>query len=70
MLKLLLITEQTNYLGFVQRKIEYIGTEKANAINTIQCPGCHIDYVGKTGKNLITRLSDHGKKEQPMFQNF
>ena len=34
-------------------------------------PGCHNDYVGKTDSNLITRLSEHGKKEdRPMFQHF
>ena len=33
--------------------------------------GWHNDYVGKTDSNLITRLSEHGKKEdQPMFQHF
>ena len=32
---------------------------------------CHNDYVNKTDRNLITRLSEHGKKEdQPMFQHF
>ena len=44
---------------------------KANVICIIQCPGCHNDYVGKTDRNLTTRLSEHGKKEnQPMFQHF
>ena len=37
----------------------------------IQCPGCNNNYVGKTDRNLITRSSEHGKKEdQPMFQTF
>ena len=45
--------------------------QKANVIYIIQCSGCHNDYVGKTGRNLRTRLSEHGKKEdQPMFQHF
>ena len=45
--------------------------QKANVTYIIQCPGCHNDYVGKADRNLITRLSEHGKKEdQPMFQHF
>ena len=41
-----------------------------NVIYTIQCPGCHNDYAGKTDRNLITRLSEHGQREdQPMFQH-
>ena len=45
--------------------------QKANVIYIIQCLGCHNDYVGKMDKNLITRLSEHEKKEdQPMFQHF
>ena len=43
----------------------------ANVIYIIQCPGCHKDYVGKTNKNLVARLSENGKKQdQPMFQHF
>ena len=37
--------------------------EKTNVIYIIQCRGCHHDYVGKTDKKLISRLSEHGKKE-------
>ena len=45
--------------------------QKANVIWIIQCPGCHNDNVDKTDRNLITRLLEHGKKEdQPIFQHF
>ena len=45
--------------------------QKANVIYIIQCPDCHNDSVGKTDRNIITRLSEHWKKEgQPMFQHF
>ena len=30
--------------------------QKANVIYIIQYPGCHNDYLGKTERNLITRL--------------
>ena len=46
-------------------------SQKANVIYIILCPGCHNDYVGKTDRNLITRLSEHGeKKDQAMSQHF
>ena len=66
MLTPMLSTEQTNSPCLVQLNIEEVGTKKH-----IQCPGCHNVYVGKTDRNLITRLLWHGKKEdQPMFQHF
>ena len=45
--------------------------QKANVIYVIQSPNGHNDYVSKMDRNLITRLSEHGKKEdQHMFQHF
>ena len=45
--------------------------QKAIVIYINQYPGCHKDYVAKTDRNLITRLSKQGKKEdQSMFQHF
>ena len=45
--------------------------QRANVIYIIQCPCCHNGYVCKTDRNLITILSEHGKKEdQFMFQHF
>ena len=36
--------------------------QKSNVIYRITCPGCFQKYVGKTHRNLITRLKKHGKK--------
>ena len=36
--------------------------QKANVTYIIQCPGCHNDYVGKTDKNLATRVIRAWKK--------
>ena len=45
--------------------------KKADFIYIIQCAGRHNDYVVKTDRNQITRLSENRKKEdQPMFQHF
>ena len=44
--------------------------QKYNVIYRITCPGCFQDYVGKTNRNLITRIDKHGTKvEQPMYQH-
>ena len=33
--------------------------QKANVIYKASCLGCHEYYVGKTDRNLFTRLSEH-----------
>ena len=56
----------------IQNKFEIPWSrEQRQIITLIQCPVCHNDYVGKTDRDLITKLSEHGKNEyQPMFQHF
>ena len=68
----IVVKYRTNKLYmFCPTKDRISWNQKANVMYIIQCPGCHNDYVGKTDRNLITRLSEHGKKEdQPMFQHF
>ena len=34
---------------------------KANVVYCFTCPGCSKTYVGKTDRNLITRLTEHAK---------
>ena len=65
----IIVKYRTNKLSmFCPTKDKVSWDQKANVIYIIQCPGCHNDYVGKTDRNLITRLSEHGRKEdQPMF---
>ena len=60
---------RTNKLSmFCPTKDRISWNQNANVIYIIQCLGGHNDYIGKTDRNLITRLSEHGKKEdQPMF---
>ena len=41
--------------------------QKANLIYELTCPGCDGKYVGKTDRNLDTRLEEHGSRlDQPM----
>ena len=45
-------------------------SQKSNIIYKIECPGCHQTYVGKTDRNYITRIKEHGSKEkQPMYEH-
>ena len=70
MLRLLLSTKQRNYL-FCPSKDRKSWNQNINVIYIIQSPSFHNDYVGKTDRNIITRLSEHRKKkDQPMFQHF
>ena len=45
--------------------------QKANVIYKVTFPDCNEDYVGKTYRNLVTRLSEHASREdQPMYQHY
>ena len=42
--------------------------QKANVIYRITCSGCYSKYIGKTDRNIITRLDEHGTKpDQSMY---
>ena len=59
---------KTNKLSMFYNTKDNISREqKYNVIYRITCPGCFQKYVGKTDRNLITRLDKHGTKvDQPM----
>ena len=60
--------EQTYYSCFCPTKDRISWNQKAHVMYIIQFFGCQNDNVGKTDRNLVTRLLQHGKKEdQPMF---
>ena len=44
--------------------------QKANFVYKITCAGCYNKYIGKTDRNIRTRMNEHGTKpDQPMYQN-
>ena len=52
---------KTNKLSMFCNTKDNISVEqKSNVIYRITCPGCIHKYVGKTDRNLITRLDEHG----------
>ena len=62
---------KTNKLSMFCKTKDNISVEqKSNVIYRITCPGCFQKYVGKTNRNLITRLDKHSAKvDQPMYQH-
>ena len=59
---------KTNKLAmFCSNKDHIQIQQKANVIYRITCPDCYNKYIGKTDRNIITRLDEHGTKpDQPM----
>ena len=62
---------KTNKLGMFCSNKDHIQFQtKANVVDRITCPGCYNKYIGKTGRNIITRMDQHGTKpDQPMYQH-
>ena len=55
---------------FCTTKDSISAKQKSNVIYGITYPSCFQKYVGKTNRNLITRLDEHGTKvDQPMYQH-
>ena len=41
--------------------------QKVNLIYRFTCPGCNEKYIGKTDRNIITRLHEYGSRiDQPL----
>ena len=55
---------------FCNTKDSISAEQKSNVIYRISWPRCFQKYAGKTDRNLITRLNEHGTKvDQPMYQH-
>ena len=55
---------KTNKIAmFCSNKDKIKPLDKANVIYKFKCPGCSNEYIGKTERNLITRLKEHGNGE-------
>ena len=52
---------------FCSSKDQIPADQKANLINCFTCPGCKEKYIGKTDRNIITGLHEHGSPiDQPL----
>ena len=56
---------KTNKLGMFCSNKDHIQLQQK-----LTCPGCYNKYIGKTDRNIITRMDEHGTKpDQPMHQH-
>ena len=62
---------KTNKLSMFCNPKDSISVEqKSNVIYRITCPGCFRKCVGKTDRNPITKLEEHGTEiDQPIYQH-
>ena len=52
---------------FCSSKDQIPTDQKANLIYRFTFPGCNEKYIGKTDRNIITRLHEHGSRiDQPL----
>lgn len=52
---------------FCPTKDRILTKQKANVIYELKCPGCGEIYIGKTDRNIVFRLREHGLRyDQPM----
>ena len=52
-------TKKVSY--FLSKKDKIPDSERNNLVYEFSCPGCSATYIGKTVRNLRTRLSEHAK---------
>ena len=39
-------------------------------IYKVNCPGCNENYIGKTDRNLVTRLNNHASREDQSMSTY
>ena len=65
------ITHRTNKLAmFCSNKSRLLPQHKSHVVYNFICPGCSSSYIGKTDRNLITRLEEHSKPPSSSSQYF
>ena len=65
----LLVTKQKNLLFLLLRR-HFSHTPKIKCNNCLICPCCKENYIGKTDRNLVTRLHEHRSRDnQAMHQH-
>lgn len=58
-INLKIIFKTNNVSMFCSNKDRIADIKKANVVYKFSCPGCAKTYIGKTERNLITRLNEH-----------
>ena len=61
--------EAKTFATFCSAKDTNHRLKKPNVICCLTCPACNKNYIGKTDRNLFTRLHDRGSRSnQPMHK--
>ena len=69
--KIILLYNTTKMSFFCSNKDPIPTTQKSNIIYEIKCPGCGQVYIGKSDRCFLTRLHEHGQRDdQPMHRHF
>ena len=55
-------TKKISY--FLPKKDKIPNTSRSNLVYEFTCPGCNGSYIGKTERNLATRLSEHSDPQK------
>ena len=59
--KLRVVLKTNKISMFCSNKDRIDDDKKANVVYLFSCPGCSKKYIGKTERNLITRMEEHAK---------
>jgi hypothetical protein len=61
---------QSKRLGFFTSTKDPTPKEfRSSLVYKFICPGCHDSYIGKTDRNLLTRIKEHSKGESEIFHH-
>ena len=59
--KFIVICQTKKVPYFLPKKDKFPGLERNDLVYEFSCPGCSATYIGKTVRNLRTRLTEHAK---------
>ena len=62
--KFVIIYDTKKISYFLPTKDKIPNTSRSNLVYEFTCPGCNSSYIGKTERNLATRLSEHSDPQK------
>ena len=64
LVKFVVIYDTKKMSYFLPKKDKIPNTSRSNLVYKFTCPGCNSSYIGKTERNLATRLSEHSHPQK------
>ena len=62
--KFVIINDAKKISNFLPKKDKTPNSSLSNIVYEFTCPGCNSSYIGKTERNLATRLSEHSDPQK------